>query len=149
LRIECFDISHTMGEATQGPCVVYHHHKMQSAEYRRYNITGITPGDDYAAMRQVSRAATRRCLAQAAARPADEPVESQAGLQSQEPAEPQTGSEADVLNRAIGRPVAEYRVDRCGKGQVKSRGRVAELGLDHGMLVGVAKGKDARSGSKP
>ena len=157
LRIECFDISHTAGEATQASCVVFHHHKMQNSEYRRYNINDITPGDDYAAMRQVL---TRRYskLAETGrdspeATPSDEPPDtspSKAPDMLAEPVPPDAALPAGPGR--MGRQAGTLRLPDLvlvdgGKGQVSMAREVfAELGLDLSVIVGVEKGEGRKVG---
>ncbi len=151
LRIECFDISHTAGEATQASCVVYEDHAMQSAQYRRFNIEGVTGGDDYAAMRQVL---TRRYarLAEAVALGKADP---EAGTAGKVEAEAEAAGEADAAAPAkaptkVRRPAARLPdlvlVDG-GRGQVSMAREVfQELGLDIGLIVGVEKGEGRKVG---
>jgi excinuclease ABC subunit C len=154
LRVECFDISHTAGEATQASCVVYEGHQMQSAQYRRYNIEGVVGGDDYAAMRQVL---TRRYarLAQAMAQGLSD---SQADAVPETAAEPPAPTVTDTTDGVP--PAKEKRPKRAGLARMPDlvlvdggRGQVSmarevfeELGLDVALIVGVEKGEGRKVG---
>jgi len=68
-RLECFDISHSSGEATVASCVVFDQHGPRKTDYRRFNIEGVAPGDDYGAMQQALERRYRRLKSTEAAMP--------------------------------------------------------------------------------
>jgi len=130
-RIECFDISHTMGESTVGACVVFDHNGPLKSDYRRYNITDIQPGDDYAAMDQ---ALTRRY--------------SKLSSQLQEHKTGDQAVNADNAELLAGK-VPDILVIDGGKGQLGQAIEVLKgCQLPEILLLGIAKGISRRAGQE-
>ncbi len=119
LRLECFDISHTQGEATVASCVVFTPEGAFKTDYRRYNITGITGGDDYAAMKQALERRFR-------------------------PAKPKKDRK---LAEKLEQKLPDILFIDGGKGQLKQAIDVFEkLEIDSVLLIGVAKGEGRKAG---
>ena len=153
-RVECFDISHTMGEATVASCVVFDAEGPVRAQYRRYNITGITGGDDYAAMHQAIGRRFKRSM--------DERVEMEASAAAAVGVEDATldATASDTAPPGAQAPKKKrVRVDAGvlpdillidgGAGQVvQARAALEELGVTGVCIVGVAKGPARRPGDE-
>jgi excinuclease ABC subunit C len=152
LRIECFDISHTAGESTQASCVVFEGHKMQNSQYRRYRIDGITPGDDYAAMRQVllrRYGKVAEAMKEADMEDVATPDADTAGAVEApaDPDAPEAAPTEPTVESIAGPRMPDLVLIDGGKGQVSMAREVFEqLGLDLSLIVGVEKGEGRKVG---
>ena len=154
LHVECFDISHTAGEATQASCVVFQNHAMQPGQYRRYTINDITPGDDYAAMRQVLHRRYGKLAQYLYNTGSDDSSEGIGDTGEQAASSTSMLQEADnAPDTPPAQPISPTRhlpdvvlIDG-GKGQVAAARQVfEELGLPINRLVGVEKGEGRKVG---
>ena len=137
-RIECFDISHTMGEATVASCVVFDAEGPVRSQYRRYNIEGVTPGDDYAAMHQALERRFRKAAEAQAA--------SETGLGAA--IDPQ-GVAAEVMPARPRAVLPDLLLIDGGAGQIAQANAVlADFGIVDVHVVGVAKGEARRAGDE-
>ncbi|TBR10760.1 MAG: excinuclease ABC subunit UvrC, partial [Lysobacter sp.] len=131
-RIECFDISHTMGEATVASCVVFDAEGAVRAQYRRYNITGVTAGDDYAAMHQAIQRRFRRVGE----------VRDDTGTTPNEPG-PRPAGQGGAAT------LPDVLLIDGGAGQVaQAKAALDALGVGGIRIVGVAKGPERRPGDE-
>ncbi len=118
-RIECYDISHTMGEATVASCVVFDENGPVRGQYRRFNIAGITPGDDYAAMRQVLTRRFKRAM------------------------------DSLAEGEAPANPIPDLLLIDGGTGQLaQARAVLNELNVEGVAMIGVAKGPERIAGDE-
>ena len=131
-RIECFDISHTMGEATVASCVVFDAEGPVRGQYRRYNIAGIEPGDDYEAMHQAISRRFRRAVAS----------------DTVDVDDPAAATRRKRVDKAAA-VLPDILLIDGGAGQVaQARAVLDELGIEGVALVGVAKGPARRPGDE-
>jgi excinuclease ABC subunit C len=131
INLICFDISHTMGEATVASCVVFNLAGPDKSSYRRFNIEGITGGDDYAAMRQaLVRYYEASLIVSGAVQSREECTKETGLLQSQAPSQRR-----------------EVLLIDGGKGQLRQAEEVlSELNVQDTLVLGIAKGEGRKSG---
>ncbi len=150
-RIECIDISHTQGENTVAACVVYQGDGMRKSEYRRFNISDITAGDDYAAIRQTVMRRYGKLLTgvqeSLSHPPTDESAPPLPAVRPPTQKAHGTPSEASNDIHLRERVAPTLILIDGGVGQVAAAAAaLAELGLTHLPLLGVAKGEARKPG---